>query len=142
MNGLTLDEIELGASASFSKTITEADVVLFAGLTGDFNPIHIDDTYAATTRFKKRLVHGMLVAGLVSTVLGTRLPGPGAIYVDQTLRFLAPVFIGDTLTARVEVVERITERNRVRLGTRCTNQQGVVVLEGEATLSPRKTPKS
>ncbi|MBL8740758.1 MAG: MaoC family dehydratase, partial [Myxococcales bacterium] len=90
----------------------------------------------------KRLVHGMLVAGLVSTVLGTRLPGPGAIYVDQTLRFLAPVFIGDTLTARVEVVERITERNRVRLGTRCTNQQGVVVLEGEATLSPRKTPKS
>lgn len=127
-------ELEVGQSAARAKTVTEADVVLYAGITGDFNPAHVNEVEAARSRFGGRIAHGMLTAGFVSAVLGTRLPGPGAIYVSQTLRFTAPVRIGDTVTARVEVTGLEPDRRRVHLDTRCTNQDGTVVLEGEAEL--------
>jgi 3-hydroxybutyryl-CoA dehydratase len=107
-------------------------VTLFAGLTGDFNPVHVDAVAAERSRFGGRIVHGMLTAGMVSAVLGTRLPGPGCIYVGQTLRFTRPVRIGDTVTARVEVDRKDDERRRVWLATTCRTQEGKTVLEGEA----------
>ena len=125
------DELSVGRSAELSKTITEADVVLFAGLTGDFNPVHVDETAAARTRFGGRIAHGMLSGGLISAVIGMQLPGPGCIYVSQALRFKRPVRIGDTVTARVAVAE-LLPRQRVRLATTCVNQAGEVVVEGEA----------
>jgi len=122
----------VGERASFTKTITETDVVLYAGLTGDFNPVHVDERAAARSLFKRRVAHGLLTAGLISTVLGTKLPGPGSIYLGQELHFTRPVFIGDTVTAEVEVVEVIAEKRRVRLRTVCTNDRGETVVEGEA----------
>lgn len=142
MSGYTLDEMHDGQTASFSKTVTEADVVLFAGLTGDFNPLHVDAAHAATTRFGERIAHGALLAGFVSAVLGMRLPGPGALYASQRLDFKRPVKIGDTVTATVEVVERNADKNRVRFLTRCTNQHGEVVAEGESVLLPRRADAS
>ncbi len=136
MKGKTIDELNPGQTASFTKTISETDVYMFAGITGDFNPAHIDETYAKTTAFKTRIAHGMLSAGLISNVLGNQLPGPGTIYLQQQLNFRAPVVIGDTITATVEVVEIIREKKRVRLKTVCTNQDQVVVLDGEAVISP------
>jgi 3-hydroxybutyryl-CoA dehydratase len=130
---MNADTPSLGQSAEFAKTITEADVVQFAGITGDFNPVHVDAVAAAASRFGGRIAHGMLSASLISTVLGTRLPGPGAIYLSQSLRFTAPVRIGDTVTARVEVVEMM-EKRRVRLVTTCRTQEGTVVVEGEAVV--------
>lgn len=129
---MRFEELSVGQSAELAKTVTETDVVLFAGITGDFNPAHVNEVEAAGSRFGGRIAHGMLTAGLISAVLGTRLPGPGCIYVGQTLRFTRPVRIGDTVTARVEVASLESERRRVRLDTRCTNQEGAVVLEGEA----------
>lgn len=131
---MRFEELQVGSSAEFSKTITEADVVLFAGITGDFNPVHIDQQAAEKSRFGGRIVHGMLTAGLVSAVLGTRLPGPGAIYLNQSLRFTGPVMIGDTVTARVEVLELIPAKQRVRMATTCRKQTGETVLDGEALL--------
>lgn len=122
----------VGERASFSKTITETDVVLYAGLTGDFNPVHVDERAAARGLFRRRVAHGLLTAGLISTVLGTKLPGPGSIYLSQELRFTRPVFIGDTVIATAEVVEVVAEKRRVRLRTVCTNDRGETVLEGEA----------
>src|SRR5690606_33183095 len=104
-HGYYLEDLEPGLSASFAKTISEADIYAFAGVTGDNNPVHINAEFAATTVFKERIAHGMLSAGLISTVLGTKLPGPGCIYVDQTLKFKAPVHIGDTVTATATVEE-------------------------------------
>ncbi|MFV0437070.1 MAG: MaoC family dehydratase [Desulfopila sp.] len=141
MIGKTYDEINLGDVAQFSKTVTEADVILFSGITGDLNPAHIDETYAAGTFFKTRIAHGMLSAGFVSAVLGMRLPGPGTIYLQQTLEFLAPVQIGNTVTARAEVIEKIDAKKRVRLKTTCTDQKGTVVLTGEALVAPPRKPK-
>ena len=115
------------------------DVAEFVDSIGDHNPIHHDYEYAATTRFEKPLVPGMWTAGLMSAVLGTRLPGPGSIYVSQQLTFSRPVYFGDTITARAEVVERLVDRRRVRLTTVCVNQRGEEVLVGEALLSPPKT---
>ena len=135
--GRTLAEIAVGDTARFSKTVTQADVTLFAGLTGDFNPLHVDHAHAAQTRFGQPVVHGALLAGLVSTVVGMQLPGPGALYASQSLAFKKPVFIGDTITAEAEVVERVEEKNRVRLATRCLNQAGEVVAEGESVLLPK-----
>jgi len=106
-------ELIIGQKAEFSKTLSEADVYLFAGITADINPIHINEVYAVTSYFGKRIVHGILVLGLVSRVLGNQLPGPGTIYVTQSLNFLAPVFIGDTVTARVEVLEVLKSGTRV-----------------------------
>lgn len=132
--GVAFEALEPGMSAKLSRTVTETDVVLFAGITGDANPVHLDDVAARRSRFGGRIAHGMLTAGLVSAVLGTRLPGPGAIYVAQTLRFTRPVRIGDTVTARVEVLDLDADRRRVRLATTCRNQDDATVLEGEATL--------
>ncbi|HEV2130087.1 MAG TPA: MaoC family dehydratase [Longimicrobiaceae bacterium] len=129
---MRFEELQVGQAAEFAKTVTEADVVLYAGITGDLNPAHINQVEAERSRFGGRIAHGMLSAGLISAVLGTRLPGPGTIYLEQTLRFTRPVRIGDTVTARVEVIELNERRRRVRLATRCTNQDGDVVLEGEA----------
>ncbi len=134
--GYTIEQLELGQQASFSKTVSEFDVYMFAGISGDFNPAHIDQTYAEQTAFKTRIAHGMLSAGFISNVLGNHLPGPGTIYISQSMTFLAPVAIGDTITATVEVAEINTEKKRVRLKTVCTNQSGREVLTGEALVSP------
>jgi 3-hydroxybutyryl-CoA dehydratase len=142
MMGKTIEELKVGDTARFSKTVSESDVYLYAGVTGDFNPAHINEPYAEKTFFKTRIAHGMLPAGFISAILGTRLPGPGTVYMGQTLKFRAPVLIGDTITASAEVVEIIADKNRVRLKTACENQDGVVVLDGEAVVSPPKLPKS
>ena len=123
----------VGQTASVSRTISESDVYLFAGVTGDLNPAHTNEEYAKNTHFKTRIAHGMLSAGLISAVLGMHLPGPGTIYTGQTLKFLAPVHIGDTITATAEIKSLDLERNRVVLTTTCTNQEGTLVLSGEAT---------
>mgnify|MGYP000448037065 CR=1 FL=1 len=136
--GKTIDQLNIGDRASMSKQITERDVIRFAELTGDINPIHMDKLYAEQTIFGERIAHGMLTASLISAVLGIKLPGPGNIYVSQTLKFKAPVKFGDVIEAEVEVVEKIPERNRVRLSTVCRNQHGTVVLEGEAVVLPRR----
>ena len=124
-------EIRLGQTAQISKKITDTDLTLFAAVTGDFNPIHFDPIYAAATPFKERIAHGMILAGLISTVIGMKQPGQGTIYLQQTLHFLAPVKVGDVVTASVEVID-LLEKHRVRLKTKCVKQDGVVVLDGEA----------
>ena len=130
----TFDRLTVGQTAEMSKTVTEADVVLFAGVTGDFNPVHVDAVAAERSRFGGRIAHGMLSAGFVSAVLAMRLPGPGTIYLSQSLRFTRPVRIGDTVTARVEIAERVPAKRRVRLLTTGLNQRGETVLDGEAVV--------
>lgn len=127
-------EFSAGQAATFSKTISEADIYAYAGISGDFNPLHVDAEFARRTRFGERIAHGMLTAGLISAVLGTRLPGPGAIYLSQTLQFVNPVRIGDTITAKAEVVAYQAEKRILTLRTTCTNQQGQHVVEGQAVL--------
>ena len=141
MIGKTIEEIKVGDKAEFSKTVSETDVYLFAGVTGDFNPAHINEVYAAKTFFKTRIVHGMLLAGLISTVVGNQLPGYGTIYVRQEMTFRLPVCIGDTITAQVEVTEILLEKKQAKLKTTCINQEGNKVLEGEAIVSPPRLPK-
>lgn len=132
------EDMQEGMEASFSKTVTEADLVLFAGVTGDLNPVHIDAEFAASSMFKQRIAHGMLSAGFISTVFGTRLPGPGCIYVSQNLRFRAPVFIGDTVTARVKVTGLKPEKNMVLFETVCS-VGGKDVVTGDAVIMvPRR----
>jgi len=126
--------VSIGQRASFTKTITEADISLFAGVTGDLNPLHVDKEFAKRTRFGERIAHGFLTAGLISAVLGTRLPGPGSIYLSQGLNFHKPVKIDDTITATVKVTAYNQERRIVTLETKCHNQDGVVVLSGEAVV--------
>ncbi|MGD9010508.1 MAG: MaoC family dehydratase [Desulfobacteraceae bacterium] len=138
MQGKKISEISVGDTAEFSKTISEADIYMFAGITGDLNPFHVNEAYAKQTFFKGRIAHGMLLAGFISTVVGCYLPGPGAIYVKQELKFLAPARIGDTITAKVVVTEVMEEENRIILDTFCLNQDGEKVLDGQALLSPRK----
>jgi 3-hydroxybutyryl-CoA dehydratase len=140
MIGKTINEMSVGDTAEFSKTVSESDIYLYAGISGDFNPAHIDEAYASGTFFKTRIAHGMLTAGFISAVLGTKLPGPGAIYLKQELTFLAAVRIGDTITAKAEVLE-IMDKNRVRIKTYCVNQDGAKVLDGEALVSPPRPPK-
>lgn len=132
LHGYYVEDLEVGMSASYAKTVTEADVILFAGISGDDNPVHINEEFAAETMFKGRIVHGMFSAALISCVAGTRLPGPGCIYMNQTLKFKAPVRIGDTVTATCTVKEIDSERRRVTLLTECT-VKGKIVLDGEAT---------
>ncbi|ABC23759.1 MaoC family dehydratase [Rhodospirillum rubrum] len=127
------EDIKEGQSASLAKTISESDIYLFAGLSMDTNPAHVNEDYAQTTVFKTRIAHGMLSAGFISAVLGTRLPGPGAIYVNQSLKFKAPVRIGDTVTATVTVTGLVPEKKFVTFRTTCT-VAGKVVIEGEATV--------
>ena len=139
MIGKTIKELKVGEWAEFTKTISESDVYLYAGVTGDLNPAHINEEYAKNTFFKTRIAHGLLSAGLISTVLGNELPGPGSVYIRQELNFLAPVHMGDTVTARAEVIEILSEENRVKLKTSCINQNDATVLDGEAMVSPPKS---
>lgn len=138
LEGLTIHDLEIGQAAEFTKTISESDVYGFAGITGDFNPVHVDRVAAEASMFEGRIAHGMLTAALISTVIGMKLPGPGCIYMSQSLRFNAPVRFGDTITARAEVKDINTEKNRITLATECLNQDGDVVAEGESLVMPRK----
>ena len=136
--GKTIDQLQVGETAAFAKTVTETDVYLYAGVSGDFNPAHVNEVYSSNTFFKGRIAHGMLSAGFISATLANQLLGPGSIYLKQDLSFRAPVRIGDTITAQVEVLELQVEKNRVRMKTTCTNQEGTVVLDGEALVMPPK----
>jgi 3-hydroxybutyryl-CoA dehydratase len=131
--GKTIAELAVGMSAELSHTVTVADIEGFAKVTGDVNPVHLDEAYAATTMFKGRIAHGMLSAGFISAVFGTKLPGPGAIYMSQTLTFRAPVKIGDTVVTRVTIKEVIADKRRVRFDTVCLVNEKPV-LDGEALL--------
>ena len=134
MKELVFAEIQVGDAASFSKTVTESDIDAFAGLTGDFNPVHVDAEYAKESMFKERVAHGMLVSGYISAVLGTQLPGPNAIYMGQTLNFKLPVKIGDTVTAEVTIDEKREDKRILKLKTTVTNQRGEIVVDGGAVI--------
>ena len=132
-NGYDIEDLQPGMSASLAKTITDADIVLFSAVSTDTNAVHLNEEFAKTTMFGERIAHGMLTAGLISAVLGNRLPGPGTIYLGQTLKFKAPVRPGDTVTATATVKEVIVEKKRAIIETVCT-VNGKVVIEGEATM--------
>ena len=141
MNGLFLEDLSVGQSAMFGKTVTEADNMAFAGVSGDTNPIHLHEAFAKTTRFGQRIAHGMLSGSFISAVIGTKLPGPGAISVSQTMNFMAPVLIGDTITAVATVSAIDPTKRRVTIKTQCLNGD-TVVIDGEAVvLVPRRAPK-
>lgn len=139
LHGYYFEDLRVGMTDVISRTVTESDIVLFAGVTGDTNPVHLDQAFAEQTLFKGRIAHGVLGAGLISAVFGTKLPGAGCIYVDQNLRFRAPVRIGDTMVARVTLKELIPAKNRVIFDTRCL-VGGKVVVEGDATLMVERRP--
>jgi len=126
--------IQVGEHAKLTRTVSAADVEAFAEITGDRNPVHLDATFAATTRFGRPIAHGMLCGGLISAVLGTRLPGPGAVYLQQTMQFKAPTFIGDTVTVLVTVIAVREDKPIVTMRTECRNQDGALLVEGEAVL--------
>jgi 3-hydroxybutyryl-CoA dehydratase len=128
------EEIGIGDAASFSKTVSESDIYTFAGVTGDLNPAHIDEEYAKKTMFQGRIAHGMLGAGFISAVLGTRLPGPGTIYLSQELRFKAPVRIGDTVTATCTVTAKDDSKRKLTIETVAVNQDGKAIIEGAAVV--------
>jgi 3-hydroxybutyryl-CoA dehydratase len=127
-------KIKVGDTASTTRTVTDGDVQAFAELSGDHNPIHLDDGFAGTTRFGRRIAHGMFGASLISAVIGNELPGTGSIYLSQTLRFLAPVYLGDTVTARVTVTKIRDHKPIATLETICENQRGETVIKGEAVV--------
>ncbi|HWF77055.1 MAG TPA: MaoC family dehydratase [Caulobacteraceae bacterium] len=139
MQGAYLEELEVGQSAELKRTVAEGDLAAFADVTGDHNPLHLDEAYAAQTPFKGRIAHGMLSAGYISAVLATKLPGPGAVYVSQTLSFRRPVRIGDEVTAEAKVAAIDAARGRVTLETRCV-VAGKTVVEGEAVVIVPKRP--
>ena len=140
MIGLTIDALAVGDSAQITRRVSDGDIASFVDAVGDYNPVHSDRAYAAATVFKEPIAPGIWTAGLVSAVIGTRLPGPGAIYLAQDLKFLKPVKSGDSISARVEVIEVNREKNRIRLRTVCTNQRAEDVLTGEAVVMPSRTP--
>ena len=133
ISGYYLEDLAVGMTARMARTVTEADIVLFAGVSGDTNPVHLNELYAAKTMFGGRIAHGMLTAGLISAVFGTKLPGPGAIYVSQNLRFKAPVRAGDTVEAKVTIMDITPERRRVAMQTVCSVGEKVI-LDGDAVL--------
>jgi 3-hydroxybutyryl-CoA dehydratase len=139
LHGYYIEDLSPGMSAEISKTVTDTDIDLFGEVTGDSNPLHHDEDFAATTVFGGRIAHGMLIASFVSAVIGTKLPGPGAIYMSQNLKFRAPVRIGDTVVARVTVTDVIGEKNRVTFATECT-VGGKVVLDGDALIMVPSRP--
>jgi acyl dehydratase len=139
MIGKTIADLHAGDHAELVRTVAQGDIASFVDAVGDYNPLHSDARYAATTPFREPIAPGIFTAGLISAVIGTELPGPGAIYLSQSLKFVKPVKAGDTITARVEVIEVIRERNRIRLSTVCTNQSGDEVLSGEAWVLPSRT---
>src|SRR4030043_1710291 len=130
--GKSISELKLGDSAEITRLITEELVNDFAGVIGDFNPVHTDQAYAEKTQFKGKIAHGALSIGFLSTVLGNILPGHGTIYLSHEIKFLAPVRIGDTITAKVEVIELVPEKNRAKFRTTCSNQDGKEVVDGIA----------
>ena len=132
-NGHAFEELSVGQTAVYGKTVTEADLILFAAVSGDTNPVHINQDYADSSFFKGRIAHGMLSASFISTTIGTKLPGPGVIYMSQNLKFMAPVRIGDTVYARVTITDIITDKRRLVLRTTCTVGEKVVV-DGEAVV--------
>lgn len=136
MGGIDVFSIKVGDKATYTRTVTEADVVMFGGVSGDLNPAHFNEEFSKKTLFKGRIAHGMLTASYISTVLGMSLPGPGTIYLSQDLKFRKPVHFGDTITAEVEVIAVNTEKNRVTLTTTCFNQKDDVVLTGQAVVMP------
>jgi len=138
MKGKTIREIRIGDSETYERTVTETDVVLFGGISGDLNPAHFNEVYAKDTMFKGRIVHGMLTASYFSTILGTLLPGPGTIYLGQELKFTKPVHIQDTIKAVATITEIIEEKNIIKLETIAYNQSGDVVVKGTATVMPPK----
>jgi acyl dehydratase len=140
MIGKTIAELTPGDRAEITRVVEQSDIGSFVEAVGDFNPVHSDPAYAAGTPFKEPIAPGIYTAGLISAVIGTQLPGPGAIYLSQSLKFVKPVKAGDRITARVEIIEVIRERNRIRLQTVCVNQQGEEVLSGEAWVMPSRTP--
>lgn len=135
MDGIPFESLAIGQTATIAKTITEADILLFAAISLDTNPVHLNAEAAAASPFKQRIAHGMLSAGLISAILGTKLPGPGTIYLSQSLRFRAPVHIGDTVTATAEVTALDPARRRATLKTTCT-VNGKPVIDGEAIVLP------
>jgi acyl dehydratase len=139
MTGLTMEDVAVGDVAEVTHTVTAETIREFVTASGDDNPIHSDAAFAAGTRFGRVIAPGMLTGSFISSVIGTRLPGPGTIYLSQSFRFLRPVHVGDRVTARVEVAERVPERNRLRLRTTCVNQDGELLLEGEAWVLPSPT---
>lgn len=139
MRGKTIDELVIGEKAFSSRTVTEADVVMFAGVSGDINPAHMNEEYASKTPFKGRIAHGLIAVSYFTAVLAMKLPGPGSIYLNQEMKFMAPVRIGDTITATVEVLEKIDEKNKVILRTYCENQDGILVVDGKAAIRPPVT---
>lgn len=140
--GKSIDEMEVGELAYFAKTISETDVYQFASVTCDFNPAHVNEAYAGNTFFKQRIAHGMLTVSLVSNVLGTQLPGPGTIFVSESVQFLAPVYIQDTIEVVVEVVELDKEKNRMKFKAWGMNQNDVKVLVAEGVVMPPKKKKA
>jgi acyl dehydratase len=138
MIGRTIAELSVGESAELARTVDETSIASFVDAVGDYNPVHSDAAYAATTPFKEPIAPGIYTAGLISAVIGTQLPGPGVIYLSQSLKFSKPVMFGDRIVARVEIQEILADRNRVRLRTSCVNQNGDEVLSGEAWVMPSK----
>jgi len=136
LNGYFIEDLSVGMSAVFAKTITESDIVLFSGVTGDMNPVHVNEDFAQDTIFKGRIAHGMLTASLISTVLGMKMPGPGCIYLSQDLRFLAPVRAGDTVTARATITEIIPEKKRIICKTTASIGEKLV-CDGQAKMMVR-----
>jgi 3-hydroxybutyryl-CoA dehydratase len=134
MTEIAYEDIKVDDEASLTKTITEADIVNYAGLTGDWNPVHVDAEYAAQSMFGERIAHGMLIAGLISAVLGTQLPGPNSIYLGQDLKFTAPVKIGDTVKVVVTVLEKRDDKRIIKLRTAVSNQRGELVIDGTAVV--------
>jgi len=133
LHGLYLEDLAVGMTAVYAKTITDADIVLFAGISGDVNPVHLNHEFASETMFEGRIAHGMLTAAFISTVIGTKLPGPGAIYLSQNLKFKAPVRSGDTVQARVTITEIVAEKRRIALRTVCSVGE-TVVIDGDALI--------
>ena len=131
---MTFNDLKIGQTASIQKTFSEADVTAFAGVSMDVNPIHMSEGYAKNTRFGRRIVHGILTSGLISAVLGIQLPGPGTVYLGQELKFVAPVYLGDDITAQVEIIELRPDKKIVKLNTTCVNQDGKTVITGMATV--------
>ena len=138
MATLFFEDLEVGMSASVGKTVTEADIILFAGISGDSNPVHLDEEFASDTMFKGRIAHGMLTASFISTAIGTKLPGPGAIYMKQDLKFLAPVRIGDTARATVTVTGLDGDKNRANLSTVVTVGDKTVIDGSAMIMVPRR----
>ncbi|EDL54961.1 (R)-specific enoyl-CoA hydratase [Vibrio thalassae] len=134
----SIDELVLGQKACFEKTISESDIQMFCGISGDVNPVHVSQLAGEKSIFGNRVAHGIMVSGLTSAVLGMQLPGPGTVYLGQELKFTAPVFIGDTIRAEVEVIEIKKEKNIVKLATRSVNQNNKIVIQGIATVMPPK----